>query len=160
LEKLPVFLTSFLHLLITFLPIGRKENWSDRWIRTVGDGDTVVPGRQSVGEGPDALQDSVELLKVGECRLPHPHDQVLVDEAVVVGVARVQLVYRVLPVGRLGRACGGAVLIRHVRLVPDVWMRSDHSAICPGAEKVEVCFFWYLQRPWPGSGSPGAGCGT
>ena len=85
---------------------------------TVDDVDAVVPSRQSIGEGLlGSYQDPVELLEVGEGRLPHPHDQVLVDEAVVGGVQWIQQVHRLLPVWGTGCACG---LVR--------WIQS--TAVC------------------------------
>lgn len=53
--------------------------------------------------GVAAVQDAVELFEVGEGRLSHPHDQIVVYEAVVVEVAEVQLVHGSLPVERWRR---------------------------------------------------------
>lgn len=72
---------------------------------TVGDKDAVVSSRQPLGEGfYGSVQDTVELLEVVEGSLPHPHDQVLVDEAVVVFVPGVEVIHWLLPVQRLARA--------------------------------------------------------
>ena len=74
---------------------------------TVGDVDAVVSSGQAVGKGLiGSFQDPVELLEVGEGRLPHPNDQVFVDEAIVVGIAWIQFIHGLLPVRRLCRACG------------------------------------------------------
>lgn len=55
---------------------------------TVLDFDAIVPCRQTLREGRvGSVQNPVELLEVGEGRLSHPDDQVVVDEAVVRGVA-------------------------------------------------------------------------
>lgn len=74
---------------------------------TVADADAVVASRKAVAEqlAAAAVQYPVELLEVGEGRLPHPHDEVVVDEAVVVRLVRVQLVHGPPPVRRLGGAC-------------------------------------------------------
>lgn len=48
------------------------------------------------------MQNSVELLKVGESGLSHPDDQIFIDETVVGGIP-VELVDGPLPVQRLDR---------------------------------------------------------
>lgn len=49
------------------------------------------------------VQNAEELFEVGKGRFSHPDDEVVVDEAVVVGIGRVEVIHRSLPVQRISR---------------------------------------------------------
>lgn len=76
---------------------------------TTSDQDTVDDLQRVVAPGQRGhhvaapVDDAVELPEGGQGRRAHPHDEVLVDEAVVVG-RRVQVVDGPAPVERLGRS--------------------------------------------------------
>lgn len=69
---------------------------------TVDDLQGVVPSEQSGNHAVLLGDDAVEFAEGGQSGGPHPHDEVLVDEAVVLRVS-VQLVHRPAPVHRLRR---------------------------------------------------------
>lgn len=73
------------------------------WKDTVGDAQHIVAPGQGGGRV-GLLDDAIELAKRGQRSRTHPHNEVLVDEAVVVGIRRVQLVNGLPPVHRFGRA--------------------------------------------------------
>lgn len=81
---------------------------------TVGDLHAVVAFWEATFKGfVGALQNAVELLEIGEGGLPHPHYEVLVDEAIVDGVLRLQFVHGPGPIGRRRRACRVHTLVSH-----------------------------------------------
>lgn len=71
---------------------------------TVIDFQDVIAAGQSRGGTGLLLDDAVQLAESGQRSGAHPHDEVLVDEAVVVSIVRVQLVHRPPPVHRLSCA--------------------------------------------------------
>lgn len=73
------------------------------WQDTVDDLQRVVAPGQRGHHVAGPVDDAVELPEGGQGRRAHPHDEVLVDEAVVVGGRRVQLVDGPAPVERLAR---------------------------------------------------------
>ncbi len=66
---------------------------------TVGDFQAVVASAKC-GSHVGLLNDAVELSEGGESSCAHPHDEILIYEAVVIWV-NVQLINRLVPVDRL-----------------------------------------------------------
>lgn len=71
---------------------------------TVCDAQDVVAAGQRRHHVGLLLDDAVELAKGRQGSRSHPHNQVLIDETVVVGIRRVQLKHWLPPVHRLGGA--------------------------------------------------------
>lgn len=69
---------------------------------TVRDVQDVFATGQSGSHVGLLLDDAVELAKGRQSSRAHPHDQVLIDETVVLWIRIVQLVHRLPPVHRLG----------------------------------------------------------